>query len=205
MLKQKKEKPPASFLQITEKDDYDDDDAVAKLSQDGPTSDNAHSDNISHEIHHSSDELHFGIITDNNVLNNDRSEENSLDPNTDELSVLDNPSNNNYKFMQIKETITKKPKKRTIMDIAYSKPKKYKADDLDKVNIYRQNQMNDLQKNHQWTPSLREGINVKFNKDVASRQKKNADSFVSFLGYLRDASHFASFNINKLEVEKYFK
>ena len=91
------------------------------------------------------------------------------------------------------------------MDIAYNQPKKYSNDDLNRVNIYRQNQMNDLQKNHQWTPSLREGISEKFNKDIASQGKKNADSFVSFLGYLRDASHKASFNINKLELEKYFK
>ena len=39
MLKQRKEKP-ASFLQIKEQDDYDDDDGVAKLSHDGPSSDN---------------------------------------------------------------------------------------------------------------------------------------------------------------------
>jgi hypothetical protein len=52
--------------------------------------------------------------------------------------------------------------------------------------------MSDLQKKHTWTTSPREAIKEKFNRSAASGGKNNADEFISFLGYLRDASSKAS-------------
>ena len=52
--------------------------------------------------------------------------------------------------------------------------------------------MKELQKEHTWIPASRESINETFNKHASSLGKANADEFVSFLGFLRDASFHAS-------------
>jgi len=76
----------------------------------------------------------------------------------------------------------------------YSKPKidSLKPDDLQRMRIYRNTKMKELQKTHTWSSSPRESISEKFNKNAASLGKKNTDEFVSFLGYLKDASARAS-------------
>jgi hypothetical protein len=93
-----------------------------------------------------------------------------------------------------------KKKKRSITDIVYSKPTVYKGDGMNRIGVYRQAKMNELQSNHHWKPSLSEGMNSKFRVE----NKNNADHFISFLGFLRDSSRKASKNVNELQVKKYF-
>jgi len=70
------------------------------------------------------------------------------------------------------------------------------------MQIYRNTKMKELQKTHTWSPSPRESISEKFNKNSASLGKKNTDEFVAFLGYLRDASFRASKVIALNEAKK---
>lgn len=60
---------------------------------------------------------------------------------------------------------------------------------MDKINILRENSMRSLQKNHVWTPSKSERKNEVFSKTKYQQGNKNADLFVSFLGYIRDTSY----------------
>jgi hypothetical protein len=94
-------------------------------------------------------------------------------------------------------------KKKTIADFVYSKPKdNFEEADLNRIQIFRNTEMNDLQKTHTWEPAPAESIDEKFNKNSASLGKKNTDEFVSFLGFLRDASYRASKMIAKNEEKK---
>jgi len=207
-----KPKKATSFLQVAETNDYDEDDS--EVGPDGMKEDDVHTidiqngaldevhvhdENLIPEAKHSDDELQFGIITDEEVLKGENHHEHDNDNDYDD-----------FKFLQMKSG--RKPragkgnpkKKNSIMNIAYSAPRNLSLEDKNRFNIFRQGKMNDLQKSHQWTPSIREGIDMKFNKIASSHGKKNVDTFVSFLGYLRDSSHKASFNINQKEMEKYF-
>jgi hypothetical protein len=94
-------------------------------------------------------------------------------------------------------------KKKTIADFVYSKPKdNFEEADLNRIKIFRNTEMNDLQKTHTWEPAPTESIDEKFNINSASLGKKNTDEFVSFLGFLRDASYRASKMIAKNEEKK---
>jgi hypothetical protein len=99
-------------------------------------------------------------------------------------------------FAEIQSASTRKEgkkKKRDMNDYIYSKPKEnMDSAELQKVQIFRATKMSDLQKKHTWTTSPREAIKEKFNRSAASGGKNNADEFISFLGYLRDASSKAS-------------
>jgi hypothetical protein len=77
--------------------------------------------------------------------------------------------------------------------------------DKKKADIFIQNQMNKLQKSRTFKQSNRENIYEAFNKGSASLGKHNADEFVSFLGYLRDASSRASQLLAKKEQQKLMK
>ena len=67
--------------------------------------------------------------------------------------------------------------------------------------MFRYDQMNKLQKTHTWRPAKPEGMYGSFNRHQASHGRKNADLFVSYLGYLRDTAFKSSQkNFNK-EVE----
>lgn len=62
--------------------------------------------------------------------------------------------------------------------------------------------MNELQKEHQWETAPSEIITEKFNKNQSSGGKGNTDEFVSFLGFLRDASYRASKVIAAADAKK---
>ena len=62
--------------------------------------------------------------------------------------------------------------------------------------------MKELQRAHTRTPAYRETIAEPFNKNAAAYGKKNTDEFVTFLGFLRDASYRASKVIAKNDEKK---
>jgi hypothetical protein len=91
------------------------------------------------------------------------------------------------------ELKTERKKKKKISDYVYSKPNESMGPDMmNTMKIFRNTQMKELQSRHTWAPSPRESINEKFNKNAASLGKTNTDEFVTFLGFLRDASYRAS-------------
>jgi hypothetical protein len=98
--------------------------------------------------------------------------------------------------------------KKTEVNLLQTKTKvlaKAKKDDpavSEKVQIARKNSIKSLQKRKTWMPAGRESITDKFDKYVASGGIRNADEFVSFLGYLRDASVKASHDLMKVEQIK---
>jgi hypothetical protein len=77
--------------------------------------------------------------------------------------------------------------------------------DNEKVSIFRNMQMVKLQKRHTLQQSNRENIDEKYSKGMASKGNEKADEFVSFLGYLRDASFKASQLISKKEEQQLAK
>lgn len=89
--------------------------------------------------------------------------------------------------------INSEKRKLTMQDYIYSKPgNSYEAADLQRMQIFRNSKMKDLQKEHTWNHASRESIKEKFNQHAASLGKSNTDEFVTFLGFLRDASFRAS-------------
>ena len=97
-------------------------------------------------------------------------------------------------------------KKKNKKDVLFNKPKddKTKAD-KEKTQIFRNMQMAKLQQRHTFTQANRENIDEKFSHGKASKGKENADEFVSFLGYLRDASFQASQLIARKEEQQLAK
>ena len=84
-------------------------------------------------------------------------------------------------------------KKKDKKDVIFNKPRpdKTKAD-KEKTQIFRNMQMAKLQATKTFTQSNRENIDEKFSHGKASMGKDNADEFVGFLGFLRDASFKAA-------------
>lgn len=90
--------------------------------------------------------------------------------------------------------------------ILYNKPKtKYEQQMLDKIAILRENSMRNLQKNHVWRPAKNERQNEAFSKTKYQQGNKNADLFVSFLGYIRDSSYKQSTPLFEKIVKKFSK
>ena len=73
---------------------------------------------------------------------------------------------------------------------------------MNRIKIFRNTEMTELKKSHTWEPAPTESIDEKFNLHASSLGQKNADQFVSFLGFLRDASYRASKMIAKNEEKK---
>lgn len=94
-------------------------------------------------------------------------------------------------------------KKRSKKDLVFNKPHddKTKAE-KEKTAIFRNMQMAKLQGRHTFQQANRENINENFSLGKASLGKDGADEFVSFLGYLRDASFKASQLIAKKEEQQ---
>ena len=61
-----------------------------------------------------------------------------------------------------------------------------------KAKILREKVMNDLQRTHVWKMAASERKDERFNKAKYQQGNKNADLFVSFLGYIRDTSYTQS-------------
>ena len=76
---------------------------------------------------------------------------------------------------------------------------------LDKIKIIRENKMRELQKTHVWSPSRNERLKEGFNKIKYQQGNKNADLFVSFLGYIRDTTYKQSPPLFEKIKEKYVK
>ena len=96
--------------------------------------------------------------------------------------------------------------KKVIKDLVYNKPNDNRSNlELQRAQIFRNTQMADLQSTHTYKQASRENINEAYNKGSASLGKQNADEFVSFLGYLRDASSRASQLIAKKQEQKLAK
>ncbi len=75
-------------------------------------------------------------------------------------------------------------------DILYNPPaKKIPSQKMDKIKILRENSMRTLQKKHVWFAARKERDNEGFNKNKYQQGNKNADLFVSFLGYIRDTTY----------------
>ena len=102
-----------------------------------------------------------------------------------------------------------KKKKKTLADYLYSKPKQIPTSDNQRISIYRNGIMSELQKSHTWKVAARENVSdQQYSKTSASFGKTNSDEFVSFLGYLRDASNKASKLIaqhDSIKIEKTLK
>lgn len=74
--------------------------------------------------------------------------------------------------------------------ILYNPPADKFADQkMSKIKILRENTMRQLQKNYVWSPAKSERQNEGFSKIKYQQGNKNADLFVSFLGYIRDTSY----------------
>jgi len=105
----------------------------------------------------------------------------------------------NINFLETKLQ-TKNPK-----DLIVNKPKNKSKLDIQKAKIFRNSQMENLQNTHTFTQSEREDINEKYSKGSASFGKQFADEFVTFLGFLRDASSHASNRLSRKEGLKLAK
>ena len=112
-------------------------------------------------------------------------------------------SDDELNFTEVQSSKKEEKKKKTIVDFVYSKPKDNFDDaDINRLRIFRNTQMTDLQKSHTWKAAPTESINEQFNKNAAALGKKNTDEFVTFLGFLRDASYRASRMIAKNDEKK---
>jgi len=87
----------------------------------------------------------------------------------------------------------------------YLKKKRMKASDQLRNKLFRIGKINELQKNHQWRSGVKEGMSGRFNKLVASQGNKNADEFVSFLGFLRDNSYGGNQNVMEASMDRFFR
>lgn len=91
-------------------------------------------------------------------------------------------------------------------DLVYNKPNDNRSGlELQRAQIFRNTQMANLQSTKTYRHASRENINEAYNKGSASLGKPNADEFVSFLGYLRDASSRSSQLIAKKQEQKLAK
>jgi len=86
----------------------------------------------------------------------------------------------------------KVPTKDNKMDprFLYSKPTdKFEPQMMEKIKILRENSMRSLQKSHVWHHAKSELQKEAFNKKKYQQGNKDADLFVSFLGYIRDTTY----------------
>ena len=82
---------------------------------------------------------------------------------------------------------------------------KNKVDKKTRIKLFRISQINKIQSNHHWSQSKRESMKGKYSRSTASRGNKNADPFVSYLGFLRDSSFKGNVNVMDKEMERFYK
>jgi len=167
-----------SFLQLKEVDDIDDDD----------------SEDSNQEI--------SKLKQDNkNVLFTELKSKNLSEKSNEK--VLKNVNSNQLESGAI--TQSDKPQSGKLIDkIKYFRRKKKKSD-LVRMKLFRIGKMNEIQKNKRWRHSRAESSDERFSKIIAAQGNKNADEFVSFLGFLRDTTYKGSQNIMKSDLERFFK
>jgi len=71
--------------------------------------------------------------------------------------------------------------------------------------LFRIKEMNSIQNNHNWRPSLKEGMGKDYSKLIAAQGNKNADTFVGFLGWMRDSSYDGNQNVMQMDIDRFFK
>jgi hypothetical protein len=178
--------PISSFMELSnsesEIDDYDDDDEVV-------------SEKKSQKINKQKK-----TFLKRKQVNDDEQEE------TEEVNLIEKNMSHSETDEMAKEKMMRGLKKNSKKDLVFNKPRddKTKAD-KEKTAIFRNMQMAKLQGRHTFQQANRENINENFSLGKASLGKDNADEFVSFLGYLRDASYKASQLIAKKEEQQLAK
>lgn len=176
-----------------EKDDYDDDDEVVEKKAPKISSRMSQKRRIRSRV----DEDNSENSEEVNLL------EKNMAKTEEETQEENSETEEKVKENLIKALKKKKPSKK---DIVFNKPKpdKTKAD-KEKTLIFRNMQMAKLQNSHTFQQAARENLDEKFSHGKASQGKDNADEFVSFLGYLRDASFKASQLVAKKEEQQLAK
>jgi len=71
--------------------------------------------------------------------------------------------------------------------------------------MFRLKKMKELQSKHQWNPSINERMSDSFDAKIYSKGIKNADGFISYLGFLRDSSNEVNTKIFKKLSEKFLR
>jgi len=118
---------------------------------------------------------------------------------------------NKLAFTQIKETQSdptggkKKKKVKEIEQIMYNKKKSKGNSEVMRNKLFRIKEMNSIQNNHNWRPSLKEGMGKDYSKLIAAQGNKNADTFVGFLGWMRDSSYDGNQNVMQMDIDRFFK
>ena len=115
-------------------------------------------------------------------------------------------------FTELKSKVNKiknlkKPKKKKtkqIDELKYLKKKRNSGKSV-KLKLFRIGKLNELLNNHHWKQSRSEGMTGQFSKAVASQGNKNADEFVSFLGFMRDSSYKGNLNVMDQDIKRFFK
>jgi len=126
--------------------------------------------------------------------------------------ALSNNTDKNSKisFTQLKEKMEKPKKKgknkkmKEIEKIMYLKKKPQNNSDNVRKKLFRIKEMNNIQNNHHWRHKGREGMTKEYSKVLASQGNKNADTFVGFLGFLRDSSSEGSQSVYNNQIKKFF-
>ena len=141
---------------------------------------------------------------DVDVVSHKESKEDLNKKDEDYIDMDDNKNSMNESEINLLQTNFKtQENKLKKKDLVYSKPKENRDSmDNQKAKIFRNTQMEKLQNTHTFRQAERENINEPFNKGRSALGKNNADEFVSFLGYIRDASFRASRIVSKKEEKR---
>lgn len=113
--------------------------------------------------------------------------------------------NTKNKDENMKKKKKKKPNKymKKIDELKYLK-RKNDASDLVRNKLFRIGTINEIQKSKRWRHSISEDMKGKFSKIMASQGNKNADEFVSFLGFMRDSGYKANANVLEKDMNRFF-
>jgi hypothetical protein len=153
----------------------------------------------------------FLALNESDDIDDDDGDANEVKPKsnlkskTEEENKPSTKNDDNINFTELESLSERKgkKKKKTIKDYVYSQPKEtYEDTDVNRMKIFRNTQMTEIQKTHTWTTAPSETVNEKFNRNAAAFGKPNTDEFVTFLGFLRDASYRASKVIAKNDEKK---
>lgn len=147
----------------------------------------------------------------NEVDEIDGDDDAAIEVNKKAALLKETDKNSKISFTQLKEKMqnpTKKGKKnkkmKEIEKIMYLKKKPASKNDVVRKKLFRIKEINNIQNNHHWRHKDREGMTKEYSKVVASQGNKNADTFVGFLGFLRDSSSEGSQSVYSNQLQKFF-
>lgn len=177
---------PASFLEThfeeKEINDYDDDDEVIEAKK----------------AYKSNQKITKNYQPKNRLKQNFELE---AEENSEELNLLEKNMSKAKAKNQVRKSSIRLMKKDAAKPKVAAPPKISE----EKTAIFRNMQMVKLQNHHTFSHANRENIDEKYQHGTASKGNEKADEFVSFLGYLRDASFKASQLISKKEEQQLSK